>query len=344
MSNPLLSISVAAYNVEDYLENTLNSFILDESIMGRFEVIIVNDGSKDRTVEIAKLFVEKYPNTFILVDKENGGYGSTINASLPLARGKYFRLLDGDDWINKEGFVDYLIKLETIDSDLVLTKYCEVNEQTNKKRVVKDTIPYSFQEKNIKDLKLSINLAMHQMTYKTELLRINKISITEKCYYTDFEFIVKPFPFVNTVTCVDAVVYMYRIGREGQSVQISSWHKNIHQGIKVTLNLSEYYEKVKLLPYAQNLEFVKSMIISSIQSKYRVVLTMPRERKPKKIIKNFDKRLKSISEDLYYEAVKQNSKRYRLGINLLRKTNFLLFGIESVIFKRRLKSAERLNV
>lgn len=341
MSNPLLSISIAAYNVESYLENTLNSFVVAESYMEKFEVIIVNDGSKDRTLEIAERFVEKYPNTFILVDKKNGGYGSTINASIPIAKGKYYRLLDGDDWFNKKGFIDYLNKLEMLDSDLVLTKYCEVDDKTGKSRIVEGNISYSFQELDIKDLNLDVNLAMHQITYKTELLRKNKISITEKCFYTDFEFIVKPFPFVHTVTCIDAVVYMYRIGREGQSVQLSSWHKNIHQAIKVTLNLAEYYERVKLLPYANNIEFVQKLIISSIQSKYRVILTMPKKQNPKRIVKEFDEKLKNVSPDLYYETVRQNNKRYRMGISILRKTKFLIFEIESLIFRKQLRAAEK---
>ena len=82
----LLSVSIAAYNVEGYLKKALESLAVPE-VLDRLEVIIVNDGSKDGTLSVAKEYVERYPNTFRLIDKENGGYGSTVNASLSVAQG-----------------------------------------------------------------------------------------------------------------------------------------------------------------------------------------------------------------------------------------------------------------
>ena len=105
----VLTVSIAAYNVEDYLKKCLDSFV-DEGnpLMNAVEVIIVSDGSKDNTVSIAKEYQEKYPDTFVLIDKENGGYGSTINASLKKATGKYFKLVDGDDWVNTNDFYAFV--------------------------------------------------------------------------------------------------------------------------------------------------------------------------------------------------------------------------------------------
>ena len=102
----VLTISIAAYNVEKYLDNTLNSLICNK--MDKLEVIIQNDGSKDSTCEVAKKYVEKYPNVFILNDKKNGGYGSTINASLKMAKGKYFKQLDGDDWFDTSNLDSFI--------------------------------------------------------------------------------------------------------------------------------------------------------------------------------------------------------------------------------------------
>ena len=95
-----LTISIAAYNVENYLEKTLDSLIIDN--LDKLEVLIVNDGSKDNTKKIAQKYCKKYPNSIKLIDKENGGYGSTINAGIKEATGKYFKQLDGDDWYNTE--------------------------------------------------------------------------------------------------------------------------------------------------------------------------------------------------------------------------------------------------
>lgn len=101
MSEKILTISIAAYNVEKYLPKTLESLVIPE-IMDQLEVLIINDGSQDKTGQIAEEYVVKYPATFYLVNKENGGWGSTVNTSAQLATGKYYKLLDGDDFFNAE--------------------------------------------------------------------------------------------------------------------------------------------------------------------------------------------------------------------------------------------------
>ncbi len=99
-----LSISIAAYNVEEFLKNTLDSLVAPE-IMDDIEVLIIDDGSKDNTAAIGKEFVDKYPNSFKVISKPNGGYGSTINAAIDAATGQYFKTLDGDDWYDTENLV-----------------------------------------------------------------------------------------------------------------------------------------------------------------------------------------------------------------------------------------------
>ena len=84
-----LSISIAAYNVEKFLKNTLASLVAPE-IMDDIEVLIVDDGSKDNTATIGKEFEEKYPNSFKVISKPNGGYGSTINAAMGCGYRKVF--------------------------------------------------------------------------------------------------------------------------------------------------------------------------------------------------------------------------------------------------------------
>ena len=94
----VISFSIAAYNIEVYAKQLLDSFI-DEKTMDEIEVLIINDGSNDQTVNICQEYVNKYPNVFRLINKENGGHGSTINKGIKIAKGKYFKPIDGDDWI-----------------------------------------------------------------------------------------------------------------------------------------------------------------------------------------------------------------------------------------------------
>ena len=81
-----LSVSVAAYNTEATIRETLSSFISDPDLLEQMEIIVVNDGSTDATSSIAHEFEANYPGTVVVIDKPNGGYGSTINASIQIAR------------------------------------------------------------------------------------------------------------------------------------------------------------------------------------------------------------------------------------------------------------------
>ena len=118
--NKVLTIVVPVYKVEPYINKCLDSCVLDdEKLMNLLEVIIVNDGTPDRSAEMSREYVKHYPNTFRQIDKENGGHGSAWNVGLKEATGKYLRFLDSDDWLTN---LDKLMeKLQETDADLVLT-------------------------------------------------------------------------------------------------------------------------------------------------------------------------------------------------------------------------------
>ena len=112
----ILTVSVAAYNVEKYLDQTLAS-LNDARFLNDIEVLVVDDGSMDGTADIALKYQAMAPDSFKYIAKENGGHGSTINKGLELAHGKYFRVLDGDDWVVRNGFAEYIYRLKQSDAD-----------------------------------------------------------------------------------------------------------------------------------------------------------------------------------------------------------------------------------
>ena len=117
-----LSIAIPVYNTENYIKRSVDS-ILVQDIIDDVEVILVNDGSKDGSIKILREYEQKYPQSVIVIDKENGGHGSTINAALKVATGKYFRVLDSDDWFNSKDFITFVKNLKDEDADLVVTNY-----------------------------------------------------------------------------------------------------------------------------------------------------------------------------------------------------------------------------
>lgn len=240
----LLTISIAAYNVEKYLEKALTSMVCSPTAMEKLEVIIEDDGSTDGTLSIAKKYEKLYPDVYRAIHKENGGYGSTINNSIVLAQGKYFKQLDGDDWFDTENIEQFLNWLSAVDADFVVTPYYNCFEE-GKTELVDNCKALKSIEGNISLVNSCGNIAMHELTIKTELLRNNHISITERCFYTDNEYTFLPLMFAKTVIKFEKPLYCYRLGREGQSVSIEGVKKHYRDAFSVAEKMYKAYEDNK---------------------------------------------------------------------------------------------------
>ena len=132
---PILTIAIPSYNAEKFLEKCLQS-LLKSRYAYLTEILVINDGSKDGTSQIGKMYEELTmvdgKSIVKLIDKENGGHGSGINKGIELARGKYFKVVDADDWLEEEAYDKLLEKLVEEDADLILTDYCEARSFEDK--------------------------------------------------------------------------------------------------------------------------------------------------------------------------------------------------------------------
>lgn len=328
----LLTISIAAYNVEKYIESTLDSLVIHASYMDMMEVLIINDGSNDGTSSIAHRYEEKYPGIIRVIDKDNGGYGSTINTSIREAKGKYYKLVDGDDWVDQQGLMRLLDCLKDLDADAVVTKYITVENET-KTKVEKDVgLLLDNQVHEFDDLEFQEAIPMHMLTFKTCILANNHISITENCFYTDVEYLLKPIPYIHTLFLLDVSVYMYRIGRAEQSVSINSWRKNIDQALIVTFSLINYYNNLdKVGLSAKKRNYILSRIIGTAKNKYHIFLSFEKSIKIKKKVREYDRNLRKISVEIYRACGTDKLVR------LLRIPGMPLYGILSSIYRKHLK-------
>ena len=314
----ILTVSIAAYNVEKFIKKTLDSFVQPE-IMDAIEVFVIDDGGRDNSLSIARNYAEKYPKTFFPVHKENGGWGSTVNYAMEHASGKYFKILDGDDWFEKDNLVDFIDLLKVVDTDIVYTPYILVDSETENpiSTVGEVNESYCGQIIEMSEASKMLDFAMHNMTVKSKLLRENKVKLLEHCFYTDTEFFIKSVANSKNVYVDDKAIYCYRVGREGQSVSLTGLKKHFDEWEKVCSTLLSYYS---------NLETSKRCLIEAGVKTYLVTYGYTAYLKMGMLegIKKFDDMIKRQYPELYPTDVRK--------IRLL-----LLTGFSGVVFKLLVK-------
>ncbi len=316
----ILSVSIASYNVEKFLDQTLESCLVPE-IMDKLEVIIVNDGSKDGTADVAKKYTEMAPGTFVLIDKENGGYGSTVNAGIKAATGKYFRLLDGDDWFDKDGLREFIGILEQADEDMIITRFRRVFEADGhtEERDEGENIP--FVTGTFDQLPDNSWFTMHAITYRTALLKESNISITEHCFYTDQEYDLLPLRWVNTIRIAPVTVYCYRIGRGEQSVSIPGLEKHYNEQTIVLKKLYGVYSDVHKKQTVKD-NYIYKYFVKRTRFQIRTYLVISKSEQHKQELVDFMNYLKAEQPDIYRDLIRQSK-----FVKLLVWSRFSAYGM-----------------
>ena len=123
----VLSVIIPVYNMEKYIRQCLESLMIRE-ILDKIEILVVLDGSTDRSEEIAMEYVAAHPDSVRVISKPNGGHGSAINTGMDHAAGEYVKVLDSDDWVNKKAFIRLVEGLEKFHTDIVWSNFFWVYE------------------------------------------------------------------------------------------------------------------------------------------------------------------------------------------------------------------------
>ena len=257
----ILSICIPSYNMEEYLPRCVDSMIIDE-VLEQLEIIIVNDGSKDATLSIANEYKTRYPGSVVVIDKPNGHYGSCINASLKVATGKYFRIVDADDWVDNKALVELVHKLEELDVDSVCTKYAECWIGKEKKDIEIVGMPAN-EVLDLNQFILPVDCChMHCLTYRTELLREIDYQQTEGVCYTDTEYVYFPLSCSRNFYFLDITLYQYFLGREGQSVAMNEFMKNNSHYIKIVNSIQAFHHGDH--PFNKNEKSIWACMLSNV--------------------------------------------------------------------------------
>lgn len=320
----LLTVSVAAYNVAEYIRGTLDS-VLHPECLEALEILVVDDGGTDETLSIVREYEKQYPGTVLGIHKENGGYGSVINTAIARATGKYFKQLDGDDWFQKENLPGFLAFLKDVDADYVATPMRMFNEADGS-QVIRDYfahIPqgvYPFDEMQFKSFS-----PMHCSAFRTRLLQENHITITEHCFYTDVELVNRPLPYFQTMAVYHDPIYVYRIGREGQSVSKTGVRKHYKEHEKVFWNLVEIYQGLQPGQTAKR-EFLLRRLVKEAAAQMKYYCYLERGRGPREELKAFGTRLKQEAPELLTASMD-----YSRFVRLMVKTNYLAYYLSGLL-------------
>lgn len=331
MSKKVLSISVAAYNVAETIREALDPFTKSE-VLDKLDIMIINDGSSDQTPQIAQEYVTAFPDSFRLINKENGGWGSTLNVGMKEAVGKYFKQLDGDDYYSLENLTEFINFLENCTADAVYSPFIMFEHGTG--AIIKELGAYTCYpfgvNLNLAELE-DFAPAMHTWTVKTDVLKQNPIHITEHCFYTDVEFVLKTCDYCQTVSFFPLPIYYYRLSRSGQSMSVEGVRKHYMDHLKMVTTMLKYEKDGLTDARKHNIFFIR--LLGACNMQYFFFFALDCTPKQKKQLIAFDQLLKKEYPQ-YYDRLKGNQ------IRLLRTTHFIgywLIGHLKTAKDRKLK-------
>jgi len=249
-----VSIITPVYNVEECIERSIKSVINQTN--KDFELLLIDDGSKDRSIEIAKDLLEKTDVNYKIITQNNSGVSVARNKGIEEATGEYITFLDSDDYIDSR-FIEFMYeKAEVTKSEIVFCDYSEVDGDgkvlvKNRTKCLSEFI--SGKEAALKQLSDDITIGMRSAIYKTSIVKDNNLFFdSERKYGEDMIFIVKALLYANKVVSVNEILAYYVI-----------WGNSVTQNVSLK-HLDCYYSYVDLLEYIRkdgNLKKIEKFLL-----------------------------------------------------------------------------------
>ena len=243
-----ISFAIPCYNSQEYMAHAIETILTGGEDV---EIIIVNDGSKDNTSKIGHEYAEKYPDIIRVIDKENGGHGDAVNYGLANAEGKYFKVVDSDDWVNTESLQNILNVLKKMEEhgeevDMLIANYVYEKEGASHKKVIhyRNVLPQNqiFKWSDVGRFHIDQYILMHSVIYRTDMLKLCQLTLPKHTFYVDNIYVYYPLPHVRKMYYMDEDFYRYYIGREDQSVNEKVMIKRVDQQIFVTRTMIDMYQ------------------------------------------------------------------------------------------------------
>lgn len=303
--NKILSIVIPTYNAEKFLDKGLTSFIMDDAkLMDALEVLIINDGTPDNSVAVAQKYVDQYPNTFKIINKENGGHGSAINVGVEHVTGKYFKCIDADDWVDTEALKRFIPILEKEDFEVLVQSFrtYDISKDLYEPRDIScdgtDRL-YNLQEIMGMWDAVDMGMSFHGVTYNTHFYKSLNYKLVEGVFYEDQEYATIPLCFATKIRLLDDELYVYRIGDVNQSVSAQSQLSRLSHFEAVTFRMLDFESRLGELP-AGGREYWAKKVSKFMGSIYQIVLVKnPDKYSHRKYAKELTLKIKEKSPYMY---------------------------------------------
>lgn len=331
----VISAVVPCYNSEAYMEKAINTLLSGGEDM---EIIVVDDGSSDGTLQIAKRYEAQYPGIVRAIHKENGGHGDAVMTGLSYAEGLYFKVVDSDDWVKESALAEILKRLRELlkqgaAPDMLVANYVYEKVGEAKKKVIqyRSALPQEklFTWADTGHFHQGQYILMHSVMYRTGLLRECGLSLPKHTFYVDNIFVYQPLPSVKTMYYMDLNLYRYFIGRDDQSVTEANMMKRIDQQLRVTKLMIEAHDIWKIKEKRLRNYMIKYLCIMMTISSIYLLKSGTEENLAKKqelweYLKAYDKKLyRKISMTILGKSSKADSKAgqsiFKAGYEIARK-------------------------
>ncbi len=328
MPTPVVTFLIPCYNVAHCVEHCMTS-LLQPQIMDHIEILAVNDGSTDDTLELLKKYATRYPQVIRVIDKPNGGWGTAINMGVKEAKGKYLKEIDADDWVDETQIESYIQALEQQDCDYIATEYTEYfkiddhsEHHTYQKEIYNNSTTLShFWEQH----PTAWDFPIHAITYKTQLLHDIDFSVGDR-YYGDIEYNLYPLPYVKTICVLPINVTIYFRGSDEQSTSTKGYAKHYKDFAQMSQRITHFFKSMPTVHY--NLyQFIESTVQGTIMKSYYLMMSpvyAGRTEGVQQVLLDYDHWLKNTDKKIYNYSGRQRKYGFAfiriwryLGINLM---------------------------
>lgn len=201
---PKISVIVPAYNVEKYIERCL-TFLCNQTL-DEIEIIVINDGSIDRTEDIVSVFL-KFDSRIKLISQSNQKQGAARNRGLEIAKGEYISFVDADDWVSVDYFEKLYLAIKKYDADVAASSILREKKGGTRKIITYNEYKFYDDKNLISDLMLKKHLGVTTYLIKSDIIK--DLRFEENVFYEDPRFLVRMFSRIKTMVCVPDIYYYY---------------------------------------------------------------------------------------------------------------------------------------